>query len=389
MNGKYTVKLTSAELEKVLTRILQTGIQISNLTKVDEVSCAFSLSRRAFSSANRIAVRNNGELEIQNRKGIYWNFIPILSRPFLLLCIFLLFFASAWIPQRILFVQIQGNKEIDTETIRSVAAESGVEPGAMRKELRSEEIKNYMLEKIPQLSWMGLNTNGCVAVISVSEKTNGLIDHAAAPGNVYAGTDGLVERITAVEGIAQCGPGDAVAKGQILIAGARECGQVLMQTRASGEVIGQTKRSLHAVLMEDTLTKQVTGNFNWHISLILGKKRINLWKDSGICHSSCGRMYKEYWFALPGGFPLPVCLAVECAQQWEEVDGISNDRKEFLSTFADGYLTSAMDSGQILDQKINVFQSGDLWHLEGEYLCREQLGVFQEERMGEYYGENG
>ena len=37
--------------------------------------------------------------------------------------------------------------------------------------IRSEKVKNSLLQRIPQLQWAGINTDGCVAVISVREKT--------------------------------------------------------------------------------------------------------------------------------------------------------------------------------------------------------------------------
>ena len=124
-------------------------------------------------------------------------------------------------------------------------------------------------------------------------------------------------------------------------------------------------------------------------SIIFGKKQINLYKDSGISGSSCVKMYMEYYLTLPGGFRLPLGIAVETVTDFDTVEETVPDTGNLLALCARSYLQSHMIAGQILDENITV--EGN--RLFADYICLESIGQNQYEEFtrqdGEIDGENG
>ena len=117
------------------------------------------------------------------------------------------------------------------------------------------------------------------------------------------------------------------------------------------------------------------------ISLILGKKRINFYNGSGISHTTCGRMYAEYYIYLPGGFRLPLALAVETLSFWETLPSEKGETEgmEQLSDFLKGYVTDRMIAGEIQNAVEDFSSTDGVFCLEGAYLCREMIGKQRQE----------
>ena len=68
-----------------------------------------------------------------------------LCRPVLFLGIILLIFLTFWIPERVLFISVEGNSTISSVSILQAAEAYGIHFGIDRQSIRSEPFKNYML----------------------------------------------------------------------------------------------------------------------------------------------------------------------------------------------------------------------------------------------------
>jgi len=86
---------------------------------------------------------------------------------------------------------------------------------------------------------------------------------------------------------------------------------------------------------------------------------------------------------LPGGFLLPLSLVVE---QWTIYDSVpvsvsSDLAREQVEVFAKDYLLSQMVSGQVLKSIKNEQIDGDIFLMQGRYLCREMIGRVRSEEI--------
>ena len=264
--------------------------------------------------------------------------------------------------------------------------------GASRREVRSEKVKNALLSAVPELQWAGVNTSGCTATISVREKRAS--EHQEKQGSVssiLAARDGYVLSCTATAGNLLVRPGDSVRKGQVLISAYTDCGLCIRAERAEGEIVGQTSRSIEVVMPSRFVKKGNQKQVKRRISLLVRKKRIFLWKDSGIWEGSCGRMYEEYYITLPGGFQLPIALSLETYQFCEtDVDCLSEENGSAeLKEFAQTYLLQHMAAGKVLSGAQTVIREDGLDRLMGQYDCVEMIGIARQEEIGDRNGKDG
>ena len=283
--------------------------------------------------------------------------------------------ATAFLPGRILHIEVVGNETVPARRILEAAADSGVYFGAARREIRSEQVKNALLEQLPELRWVGVNTGGCRAVISVRVREEQEDEQPAGmPSTIVAACDAMVTDVSTTSGTALCAPGQTVRAGQVLISGYADLGICTRVESARGEVWGLTGRTVTAAVPEEVLAAEPTGQIVEKYSLLLGKKRINFHSDSGILYGTCGKMREVIWLTLPGGWRLPVALVVERYTLTQCAAAQRPDPEMLLKDTAQRTALSDMIAGEILLGSYDTAQDGALWHMTAEYECREMIG---------------
>ena len=373
IEGSVTVRVVSSDIQAVVQAMAQHGIVMYGIVLADELTAEFVIQRKDLAAAKGITESRGARLTLLNCSGMYWRVKSLLGRPVLIIGMLLILCLSVILPTRVLFVQVEGNSGIPSAAIEEAAAQCGIRFWASRRQVRSERVKNQLLESIGQLQWVGVNTAGCVATVSVREREVGRSPEEFSVSRIVACRDGIISTVVCTSGNAMCVPGQAVREGQTLISGFTDCGLSIRAERSQGEIFAFTNRDLRAVLPSDTLTAGCEGCGYRQISLVIGKNRINLWKDSGISCGTCVKIYKEKWVCLPGGFRLPVCVVVERCQAreasvWEAAaDGVLED-------FSRRYVSGQMLSGTILTKSEEITEEEACLMLTGRYECLEMIG---------------
>ena len=391
ITGVVEVELSSADLPAALAAITELGVEISSLSWKDELTCCFQLQRSRLRTLEILLQKRGERFTVRQRYGVFWKLSAFRKRPVAVAGILFFLVLSLMLPNRILFVQAEGNELVPERKLLETAGKYGVAFGASRRALRSEKIKNSILSDIPELQWVGVNTAGCVATVSVRERNLENKNETEFPvSRIVAYTDGYILSGTVGQGTAMFQQGQTVIKGQTLISGYVDSGFCIRALRAEGEILAQTKHEITAVLPENCLVRDSRQAVKRKISLRIGKKLINLWKDSGISGVTCGRMDKEYYVTLPGGFRLPAALCVETYTLWDtdrsEID--QNHAAALLRSFARQYLQSQMIAGSIVTPSEQIKKSDGLLVLRGSYICEEMIGREQPEQIGVTDGKN-
>ena len=381
-----TAELTGADLPASLRCMTEQDVTLLCTVFQNDLTVQVTLLRSDYGKFRKICEKRGDRVNILTHRGIYWKARDFLRRPLLLLGCLLLLFAVLYLPSRVLFVQVEGNRRLPDRQILEMADTCGIGFGASRRAVRSEKMKNALLESMPELQWAGVNTKGCVAVITVRERTiPEQLSASDGVSHIVALTDARIVSCTATRGNLLCAPGQAVKAGQILISGYTDTGLTIRAEGAEGEIYGQTRRNFGAVTPVFSGSTRRNGAWMKKYSLILGKKRINLWKDSGIWDATCDRMYEEYYITLPGGFRLPAALAVERYDAWDltprEIP--QQEAEALLSDFAEAQLMECMVAGRIISRETSVTGEDGLWVLTGEYRCVELIGIRQRLQIGE------
>lgn len=392
MGGMLDVELTSAEPEEAIRSINTGGIEIFRIQRCGDLTRSFSIRRSSYKKVAVIVKKRGDTLRIVRKTGIYWAVKGLLNRPLLLAGILFLLVMALYLPSRVFFVRVEGNASVPARRILAAAEECGICFGASRREVRSEKVKNALLSAVPELQWAGVNTSGCVAIVSVRERTEVQTPQESnAVTSIVADRDGYILSATVTSGNALVQVGQTVKEGQMLVSGYTDCGICIRATRSEGEILAQTNRTFTAVTPSQCLQRTSVQDIRRSYSLLLRKKRINLWKDSGIWDSSCGRMYKEYYVTLPGGFQLPIALCVEeyVFSETQSIELPQPHAEEALSSFCDSYLTGHMVAGEIKRKERIVSLVNGCYQLDGQYVCVEVIGRVQREQIGDTNGKSG
>ena len=372
--GQYQVELVSSDISQMLTAINSEGILLQQIQFVDELHLRATISRTQFPGLKLLITKRGEELNVRKKLGFFWKLSSVTKRPVLVFGLLFILILCLFLPSRVLFVEVSGNSRIPEKYIVETAKNCGLDFFTSRREVRSEKIKNALLSAIPQLQWVGVNTKGCVAYITVREREEQSTDEVLPMANsIVAGRDGIVQEITVLSGTPLCKIGQGVKAGDVLVSGYTDCGLVIKLQQASAEVFAYTFRDLQAVTPTKVLKRTTEQSQKRKVMLQIGKNIINLWKDSGISDARCVKMYSEEYLTLPGGFQLPVALITEYSSDYLLSEEVS-EPPDWLDASVEEYLQSCMIAGRILQKNSVISNEKSLAVLNGRYTCLEMIG---------------
>lgn len=387
--GMVEVELLCADAAFALKRIAAAGISLHRVAEGnDGFGLRLSIARGDYRALLKLADKYGYECKLLRRDGIYWDLKSLLRRPVLVIGMLFFLFLSLYLPSRVLFFQVEGNNHIPSKLILQECENAGVGFGSHRNEVRSERVKNALLESIPTLKWVGVNTQGCVAVITVRERADEPEPNAVGISSIVAARDGVITSCTAAKGNLLVRPGQAITAGEVLISGYTDCGLSIRATKAEGEIYAQTDREITAVLPTVLEKKGEIAREQKKYAVIIGKKRINFYKDSGILGDSCDKMYATYILTLPGGFQLPVAWVTETWRFWntseETID--PEDAGQQMQEASRRYLQSVMIAGTVMKSEAQANNTEERFSLDTKYFCHEMIGQVRNEEKLTTYG---
>lgn len=383
--GLLCVRFISADVSGLLSQISGRNVPLYRVEWIDDLTVQGTVHRKDYRFLRELVEHRGDRLEIVKRQGLYWDGVNIRQRPVLFFGAVVFLLLALFLPSRILFVKVEGNRAVPTKLILEAAEDCGISFGASRREVRSEKVKNALLEQIPELQWVGVNTSGCVATISVTEKSvaQQSLEQQSGVSSIVAARDGVIWECTVTRGNALCQVGQAVKAGQTLVSGYTDCGITIKATRAEAEIYAQTLRDLEVVTPTNAAIRGDEHRRETKYSLLIGKKLINLFKDSGISDTTCVKMYEEHFLTLPGGFQLPISIVREtwCYYDCWESETAQQASLAWLQTAAEDYLHSQMIAGRILSQDTEVLTENGICRLSGRFACLEMIGLVKDEEI--------
>lgn len=379
LRGMLQIEITGADISRSLRRLNEAGITLEKIAVRGNLCISACVAKGDYPRLVQLLEPFGDEIRETKRLGIYWRLRSLRHRPVLVAGLFLYLVFFLFLSTRVLFVTVNGSEQVPARYILEQARGYGLSFGVSNREVRSERIKNGLLENIPQLQWVGVNISGCVAEISVEEqpehkKKNPTADYPVS--HIAANKDGVILSCTVREGNALCSVGQAVRKGQILVSGYTDCGLTIQAVRADGEIYGQTLQSIQALVPAKAETR-VNSQKEYHVyTLIVGSRQYS-WGDTRMWESDPSDSVKtvqRYCLTLPGGFTLPVTLEKTTYTFYETEETVTVNQWD-VSEYAKRYLQSHMIAGEILEIQEDFSQEQDVLVFHGKYRCKEMIGV--------------
>lgn len=386
----FVVEITSASTSTFISECNRLDINLNHIQYIDDLRVKIHVSSADYEKLKLLAEKQGVKLQVVKKQGIQLFLQKWLRRPFLLVGIAVWLLAVLYLPTRVLFVQVDGNQSVDSLMILEAAEKCGIKFGASRRYVRSEKVKNALLSEIDSLQWAGVNTKGCVAVISVKERATPRptqLDKRIS--SIVAARDGIISNITVTRGNPVCKVGQAVRTGQVLVSAYTDCGLSIRAENADAEITALTNRSFTAVTLSNGTIRNAEKEKCVRYSIQIGKNIVKLFHDSRISDHSCVKIYEKAFLTLPGGFQLPVSLIKETVLSYSVETAHPMDDSEFDWMFksAEAYLEGDMIAGEIMRKNVFRKQSDDIFSLTANYVCKEAIGQARIEEIGENNGQ--
>lgn len=201
---------------------------------------ASSEYRRLRPLARRAGVR----MRVREKHGIAHRFRHRRLRLGVVCGVLLFVLLLRLLSSRIWVIRIVGNHTLPDDTVRTALTELGIREGTSFSTVDLTELRLTALQKLPELSWLGVHQSGSMLTVEVTERTENEPTCDTVPANVVAVCDGVVLRIDTACGQAMVTAGDAVRKGDLLISGVTDSKVGPMLKHADGTILARTTHTL-------------------------------------------------------------------------------------------------------------------------------------------------
>ena len=275
--------------------------------------------------------------------------------------------------------EVEGNETIPTETILRALEDYGVKVGTWSLSVDQEDLRNHVLLKLHDVSWMAVNIRGCTAHVQVVERHRPpAIVQDDERSNVVARTAGLVTRVEALGGHAEVGVGSVVTEGQLLISGVTDFDAIGVRlSHGMGKVWARTWHELSVAVPLHTAEKVSKTHKTTHIALDFGKHRINFYGKGSITGGECDKIIRYKPWTLPGGYRLPVTLVTETVTQYEmaECDRTEETARQEGEQELMQALQAMLDGDATVEKtKFSATRHGNQLQVLLQAECLEQIG---------------
>lgn len=307
LRGTIQLEVTGAALTRCLNRWSAANLSFWDMQQQSELVFQCRIYKSEFEVIRQEAERAQCDVRVLSRFGLPTVWVRLKRRPILLAGTVFAVGLALFLQSFVWFVRISDNSRFDSRQILHVLEEEGVGFGAWGPSLDSENLKNRMLNRVPQLRWIAVNREGGLVTVLTAEREpiEPAVDTEGV-AHLVATRPGVIRELRVINGFAQKVPGDTVAAGEILISGVMEWTTHIQATRAIGEVYADTLHVAQLVCPATILKKVYTGRTEVCRTIIYQRNRRKISGNSGIFGTMCDRMIETKIWTLPGNYTLPI-----------------------------------------------------------------------------------
>ena len=155
-------------------------------------------------------------------------------------------------------------------------------------------------------------------------------------------------------------------------------------TAARAEIYAETIRKATCVLPQHRSVKEAKTARRSAVSLLVGRRRIALF-GGGIPEKPCEKETKTYWLTLPGGFSLPLGIAITGIYEYDTRDEILQEASVQQSLLGQIQTRAQRDmiAGTILDSRCRIQTADGCIRLCATLRCEEMIARMQPANLKE------
>ncbi len=378
VSGTVRLRVVCPSPERFFNLCAREGVPMWDMVRADACTISLAIPLHRLEEARALAARCGGEAAVQSVRGLPRVRRLARRRRFVLVLLFLAA-AIALISSAFLWeIRITGNETVPTGVILRALDECGFSVGQCWLRMESQALQSELISRIPEIEWVSFQIRGSRADVRVYEAAPApeVIDNDA-PVDLVASRAGVVTKLTVLQGMPMIERGAVAEPGEVLVSGAVTDRQGEQRfVHSLGSVRARTYYEMTACLPRAAAERAQNGRGRRRWALILGKKRINFYQNSGIPDAECVTIYHEYVCAIPGLFHLPVMLVREealPAQNRSRERTEAEARALLESALRDALTQSLGEDGEILDLSLTPGASEDAFYLTLRAECEQEI----------------
>lgn len=220
ITGELEVTATGLSPEKLLNIAAKNNISLSGVRRLSYTQLCFNIGPADYNRLKKLLPEGRYKLNIGSSRGLSLMLYAFRARYCLIagiiVSIVLAFFASS----RIWFVKVRGCEKVSEENVLQLLESYGLKSGARVSGEELDEMEKQLMHDISDISWVGISRRG-VNIYAYIKESSELPESTPIdkPADVVALKDGVVEKVTVLQGRAVVTQGQTVRAGDVLISG--------------------------------------------------------------------------------------------------------------------------------------------------------------------------
>lgn len=276
--GYAIIKVEGLSIEKFINLVISKNIYIWDVERIGFTTIIAKISLKGFKLLQPYTRITNCKVSIVEKRGLPFIILYLKRRRMLvagaLFCMILAYVFSIFVWS----IDVKSTKNIDEKSILTELNKLGLKAGVSKSSINISKIQQQFLIDMKDAAWIGIDLKGTKAFVKVIEKTSPpVILPENVPCNIIAKKDGIIYKMTVLEGDAVKKVGETVKTGDVIVSGVIE--RPNTETRfahSNGIILGRTWYEGYA---DVNLTKQEnvrTGKANTITRISIGDNNLTL-----------------------------------------------------------------------------------------------------------------
>ncbi len=228
--------------ERFLNVCANRGIYVYDVTYLSKTSVRLRMSLKAYREVPEIAQKTFVTTNEISKGGLLILLLKYKKRkwfligPVMLICALIVLNLFVW------EIEIRGTQKVLPQTVLQNLEPLGVRVGALRFAIDEKKVKNEMLLKMPELSWLWTTNRGSKIIVEVRESVpKPEIFDKDDYCNLIATKDGIIDLAIVKNGTFMFSLGDTVRQNDILVSGLMLSERNIepRKTQADGEIFAR------------------------------------------------------------------------------------------------------------------------------------------------------
>ncbi len=366
-NGGFT--------ERFLNLCARNGIHLWHLCRDGNGITACTLAKH-YKKIRRCATRSGMKTSVCCKHGLpffikkHRKHIGLLYGALFAVCFLSIASTMIW------SINVSGNNAVTEQQIVEALTQAGVRHGTFRKNVDAACVRFYVMEKLPELSYMTVNVLGSCLEVKVAEQADAPhISDTSLPCDVVSCFDGQIASLEVYQGTALHKRGEAVRKGEVLVGGFVELSDGSIRFRhAEAYAVIRTDLAVSTLTTTTLNTLQLTAEKSGITLHILGFD-IPLYKKP----ESPPNLVRTRILTL-NSVRMPFSLTREIYRTYSQ-QSVTLDEKKLALSAAENHLEqkkNILSNAHICSQKMTVTNSGNGIAVKAQYFAELSAGIAKE-----------